>query len=121
MLSDPEDPGLRQTAKNLVEVCFRNSCLEDLHAGTTPASMTGDYTDVVVKTPYGDIPWNTLSRLSDDEMRRLMIEVVDRVYTFLVFNEQLNYGLACGAWQQPKLHPGLMASVARRMTPPTTT
>ena len=114
-LRDPQDPGLRQTAKNLVEVCFHNSGLEDLHAGVTPASAAGDYTDVVVTTPYGEIPWNRLSRLSDVEMKALMIEVVDRVYTFLVFNEQLNYGLSCRRWNEPKLHPELLAAAERRL------
>jgi hypothetical protein len=30
---------------------MRNSELENLHAGVTPSSATGDYTDVKVVTP----------------------------------------------------------------------
>lgn len=46
----------------------RNSELENLHAGITPSSKTGDFTDVKVVTPFGEIPWNKLSRISDAEM-----------------------------------------------------
>jgi hypothetical protein len=38
------DPVLQQRlAKYLVEQCFRNSELENLHAGKVPDSKTGDY------------------------------------------------------------------------------
>jgi hypothetical protein len=47
--------------------CFPNSKLENLHAGKSPRSKTGDYTDVKVVTPYGEIPWNEVSRLNDDD------------------------------------------------------
>jgi len=63
--------------------CFRNSMLEDLHAGISPSSAAGDYSDVTVSSPYGVIPWPKLSRLNDDEMKRLMIDVVDRAYRFI--------------------------------------
>ncbi len=53
----------------------RNTELENLHAGITPSSKTGDYSDVVVLTPYGEIPWNKLSRISDREMRILMLDI----------------------------------------------
>jgi hypothetical protein len=48
------DPVMQQRlAKHLVLKCFRNSILEDLHTGMVPDSKTGDYSDVVVLTPYG--------------------------------------------------------------------
>jgi len=47
--------------------CFPNSKLENLHARKSPRSKTGDYTDVKVVTPYGEIPWNEVSRLNDDD------------------------------------------------------
>jgi hypothetical protein len=43
----------------------------------------GDYSDVKVVSPHGEIPWKELSRLSDKEMKELMIDVVDRCYDFL--------------------------------------
>ena len=78
------DPVLQQRlAKYMVLQCFRNSVLEDLHAGISPSSASGDYSDVTVSSPYGVIPWPRVSRLSDDEMKRLMIDVVDRSYRFI--------------------------------------
>ncbi len=63
--------------------CFRNSMLEDLHAGITPSSASGDYSDVTVSSPYGVIPWPKVSPLNDEEMKHLMIDVVDRAYRFI--------------------------------------
>jgi hypothetical protein len=74
---------MKRLAKYLAQQCFRNTFLEDLHAGITPDSKTGDYTDVVVRSPYGDIPWPKLSRLSDEEMKMLMIDVVNKTYRAL--------------------------------------
>jgi hypothetical protein len=73
----------RRLAKYMVLQCFRNSMLEDLHVGTSPSSASGDYTDVTVTSPYGVIPWPKVSRLNDNEMKRLMIDVVDRTYQFI--------------------------------------
>lgn len=73
----------QRPAKYMVEQCFRNSELEDLHAGTTPSSNTGDYSDVVVRTPFAEIPWRELSRFEDREMKALMIDVVNRTYRFI--------------------------------------
>ncbi len=53
----------------------RNTILEDFHSGRIPHSRAGDYSDVKVVTPGGDIPWNQVSRLSDPEMRALMLNV----------------------------------------------
>ena len=78
------DPVLQQRlAKYMVLQCFRNSMLEDLHTGISPSSASGDYSDVTVSSPYGVIPWPKVSRLNDDEMKRLMIDVVDRAYLFV--------------------------------------
>jgi hypothetical protein len=75
------EPVLQQRlAKLIVLECFRNSGLEDLHAGISPSSAAGDYSDVVVNSPYGSIPWPQVSRLTDEEMKELMIDVVDRTY-----------------------------------------
>lgn len=51
----------------------RNTMLEDLHAGKYPSSKTKDFSDVKVVSPYGEIPWNELSRINDKEMRELML------------------------------------------------
>lgn len=85
------DPVLQQRlAKVLVLRCFRNSVLEDLHAGIVPDSRRGDHSDVVVRTSLGEIPWNEVSRFDDAEMQALMIDVVNRTYRFLqeLFDEK---------------------------------
>jgi len=82
---------LKRLAKYMAQQCFRNTVLEDYHAGITPYSEAGDYSDVFVKTPAGEIPWSKLSRLSDEEMKRLMIDVVNRTYLVLqrLFDEDV--------------------------------
>src|SRR5262245_50390452 len=70
-------------AKSIAANCVRNGYLEDLHSGVTPSSKTGDYSDVKVVTPFGEIPWEKLSRISDEEMKRLMKGIVNQIYAFL--------------------------------------
>ena len=64
-------------------MCVRNTCIEDIHAGVEPSSKAGDFSDAKLVTPYGEIPWNNLSRIRNDEMRDFMKQVVDRLYTVL--------------------------------------
>src|SRR6516164_3520203 len=105
------EKSLAVLAKAIVALCVRNTLLEDLHAGTTPSSKTGDYSDVKVVTPYGEIPWAKLSRLSDVEMKRLMKEIVNKLYTFLCRQEDpaflevfLRLGhLYAARWDEPEL------------------
>ena len=90
------DPVLqKRLAKYLVLQCFRNSTLEDLHAGISPDSAAGDYSDVHVSSPYGTIPWPEASRFNDDEMKQLMIDVVNRTYRFIhtLFDENTGAAL----------------------------
>ncbi len=68
-------------AKTLAVACVRNTFLEDLHAGISPSSRAGDHSDVRVVTPYGEIPWNNVSRIVDEAMKLMMKEVVNKVYT----------------------------------------
>ena len=80
----------KRLAKYLVHRCFRNSVLEDLHAGIAPDSKAGDYSDVLVTTPFGEIPWPKLSRFDDKEIKTLMIDVVQKTYEFIqeLFDEE---------------------------------
>lgn len=68
----------KRLAKYLALHCFRNTALEDLHSGTGPISESGDYSDVKVITPRGEIPWTKLSRFDNKEMKALMKDVVNR-------------------------------------------
>lgn len=98
----------------LVEQCVRNTGLEELHAGITPDSATGDYSDVKVVTPYGEIPWSSLSRISDEEMKALMIEVTNKVFTFLTHGEDLLTLGAAARWNRPEIDPLLLRKAERR-------
>ena len=70
-------------AKLMAHDCFRNTKLEDFHSGKYLSSKTGDHCDVKVVSPFGEIPWKELSRLSDEEMKILMIDAVNQYYKFL--------------------------------------
>ena len=62
---NPFDEDLLKTlAKDIVLHCFRNTHLEDIHAGKTCGGVGSGF--------------------SDAEMKKLMIEAVDKTYTFLV-------------------------------------
>jgi hypothetical protein len=74
----------KRLALSMALMCVRNTCIEDIHAGVEPSSKAGDFSDVKVVTPFGEIPWNNLSRIRDDEMREFMKQVVDRLYTVLL-------------------------------------
>lgn len=84
MKSHPTDPQ-KDFAKMMAAACVRRGYLEKLHAGTTPITLTGDYSDVKVIDATGrEIPWNQVSRINQDEMKSFMVGVVDRLYTFLL-------------------------------------
>ena len=72
-------------AKSIVLHAFRNTLLEDIHAGRGVRSRSGTFDDVKVVTHYGEIPWKEVSHISDEEMRALMIGAVNVVYTMLAF------------------------------------
>jgi hypothetical protein len=68
----------KRLAKLMAHDCFRNTKLEDFHSGKYPSSKTGDHSDVKVVSPFGEIPWKELPRLSDEEMKILMIDAVNQ-------------------------------------------
>ncbi|HTU23371.1 MAG TPA: hypothetical protein VMG10_35375 [Gemmataceae bacterium] len=114
-----KDDGPSRTAllaKAIAVLCVRNTFLEDLHSGITPSSRSGDYSDVKVVTPYGEIPWRELSRLSDAEMKRLMKEIVDKIYTFLCRQAEPEFqdtflwlgNLYASRWDEPRLEEGFV-------------
>jgi hypothetical protein len=103
-------------AKSIAVLCVRNTFLEDLHSGTTPSSKTGDYSDVKVVTPYGEIPWRNLSRMSDEEMKRLMKEIVNNLYSFLCRQDDPAFieafvrlgSMYAARWDEPELVEGFV-------------
>ncbi|MCL2828490.1 MAG: hypothetical protein FWD99_07120 [Oscillospiraceae bacterium] len=91
-ISGEKKKELADLAKLLaVEGVRNNTDLEDLHCGVSPSSKIGDYSDVKVITPYGEIEWNQLSRISDEEMRSLMLSVERALLATLCGYERLSY------------------------------
>jgi hypothetical protein len=62
----------KRLAKYMALLCFRNTdVLEDLHSGEVPVSEAGDYSDVKVVTPVGEIlPLGFLLSGTPAEFRR---------------------------------------------------
>jgi hypothetical protein len=108
-------------AKAMAMVCVRNSRLEDLHAGQVPVSKAGDGSDVFVVDAEGNrIPWTEVSRIDDDEMRALMRDIVNRLYTFHLCAEDPGlqgeiekWMSVTGKWDDPEIEPGIMRSDKR--------
>src|SRR5580700_10915751 len=104
-------------AKALAVLCVRNTCLEDLHAGKAARSRTGDYSDVKVVTPDREIPWSELSRISDEEMKKLMKQIVNKLYTVLMSlenDEAMQLVFSGGRdyashWDEPEFLPMFLA------------
>ncbi|MFN7177130.1 MAG: hypothetical protein ACK4MX_09600 [Thermaurantiacus sp.] len=83
MNKDDEKRIAAKLARIMAMLCVRNTQLETLHSGLTPVTRTGDYSDVFVHDADGRrIPWTDVSRIDDAEMRALMQEIVNRLYTF---------------------------------------
>jgi hypothetical protein len=110
MTPDDEHRIAAQLARLMAVICVRNSRLEDLHAGRVPISRTGDGSDIVVQDGEGNrIPWSEVARIDEDEMRGLMREIVDRLYTFhLRIDDPLfragieRWAAATAHWDAPK-------------------
>lgn len=100
-------------------MCVIQSRLEIRHWGLSPISKTGDYSDIVLVVAEGRRPpWPEVSRFDQDEMRDLIRETVNKIYTFVVkvedprffawrdFARPQNY-----EWNRPMLDWALMHSV----------
>ena len=127
----PEDPSPDEQLQSLlirtmVLVSVRNTMLEDIHAGLTPVTRTGDYSDVTVIDADGRrIPWPDVSHIDNDAMRALMRQVVDRVHTFTVrsnepgFLERIDLWMqAASRWDEPKLLDSFLPAPTEDTTQP---
>jgi len=83
--SELERASAASFAKMIALRCVRNTSIEGIHAGQLPRSKTGDYSDVKVVTPFGEIPWNEVSRISDKEMKVFNKEVVNKLFTIFLY------------------------------------
>ncbi|MBF0185783.1 MAG: hypothetical protein HQM06_15550 [Magnetococcales bacterium] len=100
-----------QLAKMMAMLCVRNTRLEDLHAGHVPVSKTGDFSDVrVIDAAGNEIPWPEVSHLDDTEMKALMKQIVNRLYTFHLkaddpdFQRMVDrWNSVAGRWDEPEI------------------
>ena len=107
-------------------LCVRNTLLEDVHAGLTPITRTGDYSDVTVIDADGRrIPWPEVSHFDDSVMRDLMRQVVDRLYSFEVRAQEPDFLDRIDLWtkaasrrDEPKLDPSFLPPLTGSRTLP---
>lgn len=121
MNPDDEKRIAAKLAKIMAMLCVRNTQLETLHAGLTPITRTGDYSDVFVLDADGRrIPWTEVSRIDEDEMRWLMRDIVNRLYTFHLHADepklqaQIERWMAVAdKWDEPEIDPKMIISSAK--------
>ena len=118
MKEDDEKRVAASLARIMAMLCVRNTQLETLHAGLTPVTRTGDHSDVFVVDADGQrIPWTEISRIDDDELRALMQEIVNRLYTFhldandpkLQATIERWMGVAT-KWDKPEIDPKMISA-----------
>lgn len=66
-------------ARHIARFVRNTDDFELLHSGISPKSKTGDFSDVKVISPYGEVPWIKVSRFSDKEMRTLMLAIEQQI------------------------------------------
>ena len=109
MNRDDEQRIAARMAKTLAMMCVRNTGLETLHAGIVPVTHAGDYSDVrVIDADGREIAWNDVSHLDDDQMRDLMREIVNRLFSFHIsindpeFRDRVNrWARIADRWDEP--------------------
>ena len=123
MNRDDEKRIAARMAKTLAMMCVRNTGLETLHAGVVPVTQTGDYSDVrVIDADGREIAWNDVSHLDDDQMRALMKEIVNRVYTFYIsiddeeFRDQVDrWARLTDLWDEPDKDIAFLRRLAKEI------
>jgi hypothetical protein len=116
MTRDDEERVAARLARLMAMLCVRNTQLEALHAGQTPVTQTGDYSDVFVADANGRrIPWAEVSRIDENEMRTLMQEIVNRLYIFHLEADDPKLRAtidrwmgAAMKWDEPVIDPSLI-------------
>ena len=99
MNRDNEKRIAAKMAKTLAMMCVRNTGIETLHAGIVPVTHAGDYSDVrVIDADGREIAWNDVSHLDDGQMRTLMKEIVNRLYTFNISIDDQDFRYSVDRW-----------------------
>ena len=96
MTRNPDPQELAPEAKAIVALAFRNGPIEDVHAGKPCPACAGK---------------PGVSRISDDEMKLIMKNAVNKVYALLRlksgdpdgYAREIAYGERCAAsWDEPE-------------------
>ena len=82
--SDPQHAEAVIVARFAALYGFRNTELENFHAGKSPTDENGSTKDTVVVCGTKEIAWDKVGRLSDQEMRTLMLSI-EKQLTFVVW------------------------------------
>ena len=109
-------------AKAMAVMCVRNTILEDFHGGIHPVTHTGDFSDVVVIDANGRrIPWTKVAHIEQDEMRELMRQIVNRLYTVNLKSGDMEFlgmleraAMEAGKWDEPELDEVTMKGLEQR-------
>lgn len=120
MNRDNEKRIAAKMAKTLAMMCVRNTGIETLHAGIVPVTHAGDYSDVrVIDADGREIAWNDVSHLDDNQMRALMKEIVNRLYTFNIsiddqeFRDRVDrWARLADRWDEPEIDQDFIPGIA---------
>lgn len=104
-----------ELAKTLTAMCVRNAEIENIHAGQSPVTKTGDYSDVkIIDADGNEYSWNEVSHITDQEMKPMMKGIVNRLYTFFMqgddtrFDKNMDYHKRfTRKWDEPKIDQNL--------------
>ena len=110
-----------QIAKTLTMLCVRNTRMEDFHAGTVPVTHSGDYSDVrVIDADGREIAWNDAAHLDQDQMRALIKQIVNRIYTFHMLRDDFEFKASfdqwvaiAEKWDEPEMDQDFIARLAK--------
>ena len=82
----------RRMARALAFMCLNDHFRQPLHSGHDPVSHTGDYTDVVITDARGrQMMWSHVCRVSSHEREKIMEDVAEGIYNFLLNIETETY------------------------------
>ena len=120
MNRDDEKRIAAKLARIMAMLCVRNTHLETIHAGMSPITRTGDYSDVFVVDADGRrILWTDVSHINEDEMRDLMRDIVNRLYPFHLcaddpkLQAQIERWMGVSSkWDEPEIDPRMISRSA---------
>lgn len=80
-----ENPVARRMARALAFMCLNDHFGLPMHSGHAPVSRTGDYSDVTITDAKGrKMAWSRVCRVSGREREKMMDDVADGIYDFLM-------------------------------------